>query len=353
MNLSPTTQKALAWSAVAAVAVWVIQFMAPVLAPFVVAFAVAYLLHPLVERLHAWRLPRAMAVTLSLLVLVVGAAVLVFLVVPVITRQVPILREQIPMWAEWLNVHLQPLGGHIGTSIAIDVDAIRNMLKTALAGHETDILQSLLASARIGGSALVAFVGSVVLTPVLAFYLLLDWDKVLRQALAWVPLAWKTPVQVFCQDTDRVLGQYMRGQGLVMLFLAVWYSAALALVGLQLALPIGLFTGLAVFVPYVGFGVGLVLGVTAAALQFQAWFGVALVAGVYIAGQLIEGFWLTPRFVGEAIGLNPIAVIFALMAFGHVLGFIGVLIALPVSAVLVVALRRLQAAYTQSSMYQS
>ena len=353
MNLSPATLKALAWTALALAALWVIQLMAPVLAPFVIAFAIAYVLHPLVERLHGWRIPRTLAVTLSLMALMLGAAMLVLLVVPVVTRQLPLLKDQIPMWAEWLNGQLLPLESYVGTSIAIDVDAIRTALKAALSGHETDALQSLLASVQVGGSALIALVGSLVLTPVLAFYLLLDWDRVLRQALAWVPVSWKVPVQAFFRDTDRILGHYMRGQSLVMLSLAVWYSLGLAVVGLQLALPIGLFTGLAVFVPYVGFGVGLLLGLTAAALQFQAWLGVALVAGVYLLGQLIESFWLTPRFVGNAIGLNPIAVIFALMAFGHVLGFIGVLIALPVSAILVVVLRRLQSAYTTSSLYQS
>ncbi len=353
MNLSPSTLKALAWTAVAVAVLWVMQLMAPVLTPFVIAFAIAYVLHPLVERLHGWRIPRPLAVTISLLVLMLGVALMVLLVVPVATRQLPLLRDQIPLWAEWLNGQLLPLEAYVGTPLAIDVNGIRSALKAAISGHETDVLQSLLSSVQVGGSALIALVGSLVLTPVLAFYLLLDWDQVLRQALAWVPVSWKAPVQAFCRDTDRVLGHYMRGQSLVMLSLAVWYSAGLALVGLQLAVPIGLFTGLAVFVPYVGFGVGLILGLTAAALQFQAWLGVAMVAVVYILGQLIEGFWLTPRFVGNAIGLNPIAVIFALMAFGHVLGFIGVLIALPVSAILVVALRRLQSAYTTSSLYQS
>jgi predicted PurR-regulated permease PerM len=353
MNLSPALMKAFAWVVVAIVLGWLVQVFAPVLVPFVVAFAMAYLLHPLVERLCAWRLPRVLAVAVALLALGLVLSLLVLLIVPVVTRQLPLLRDQIPALIELINAQLLPLRHYVGADVAIDVEAVRQMLRTALSGHETDLLNSLLASARVGGSALIALLGSVVLTPVLAFYLLLDWDRALTTALAWVPLNWKEPVRQFCRDTDHVLGQYLQGQGKVMAALAVWYAVALWLVGLQLAVPIGLFTGLAVFVPYLGFGLGLIMAIMAATLQFQALLGVVLVGAVYGLGQLIESFWLTPRLVGEAIGLNPMAVIFALMAFGHVMGFIGVLIALPASAVLVVALRRLKAAYTTSSLYQS
>ena len=353
MNISPALLKALAWAVVAAVLVWLVQVFAPVLVPFIVAFAMAYLLHPLVERLCGWRVPRVVAVGLALVVLGLALALLVLLIVPVVTRQLPLLKDQIPALVELINAQLAPLRSYVGADVAIDVEAVRQMLRTALSGHETDLLNSLLASAKVGGSALIALLGGVVLTPVLAFYLLMDWDNALSKALAWVPLAWKDPVSRFFADTDQILGRYLRGQGTVMAALAVWYAVGLWAVGLKLAVPIGLFTGLAVFVPYLGFGLGLVMAIMAAALQFQAMWGVALVAGVYVVGQVIEGFWLTPRYVGGAIGLNPIAVIFALMAFGHVMGFIGVLIALPASAVLVVALRRLQHAYTTSALYQS
>jgi predicted PurR-regulated permease PerM len=158
-------------------------------------------------------------------------------------------------------------------------------------------------------------------------------------------------VQSFLDETDEVLGQYLRGQLLVMGVLAVLYTVALALVGLNLALPIGVFTGLAVFVPYLGFGLGLVLALLAALLEFQTVLGVALVAGVYLVGQLIESLYLTPRLLGERIGLHPIAVIFALLAFGHLFGFVGVLIALPASAVLLVAIRRAQQGYMTSDLY--
>jgi predicted PurR-regulated permease PerM len=157
----------------------------------------------------------------------------------------------------------------------------------------------------------------------------------------------------FFTDVDHMLGQYLHGQVLVMLILAVFYVIALAFVGLKLALPIGLFTGLAVFVPYLGFGLGLVLALLAAALQFQDVSGVLWVAGVYGVGQMAESLWLTPRLLGERIGLHPIMVIFALMAFGHLFGFVGVLIALPASAVLLVAFGRLRTTYLTSDLYRA
>jgi predicted PurR-regulated permease PerM len=154
-------------------------------------------------------------------------------------------------------------------------------------------------------------------------------------------------------ECDAVLGQYLRGQMLVMLVLAVFYTMGLALFGLELALPIGVFTGLAVFVPYLGFGLGLLLALVAGLLQFVSLKALVMVGVVFGLGQMVESFFLTPRLVGERIGLHPLAVIFALLAFGQVLGFVGVLVALPASAVLLVALRRVRDGYLRSALYQA
>jgi len=148
-----------------------------------------------------------------------------------------------------------------------------------------------------------------------------------------------------------VLGQYLRGQLLVMLMMAAFYSVGLALFGFELAVPVGVFTGLAMFVPYVGFGIGLILALLAGALQFSGWYGAIAVLAVYGTGQVIEGLFLTPRLVGGRIGMSPITVIFALFAFGHLFGFVGVLIALPMSALIAVVAARLRASYTQSNLY--
>jgi predicted PurR-regulated permease PerM len=158
-------------------------------------------------------------------------------------------------------------------------------------------------------------------------------------------------VHGFVQECDSVLGQYLRGQLLVMLILAAYYSIALALFRFELAVPVGVFTGLAIFIPYIGFGLGLVLALISGVLQFTGWYGLIAVAVVYGFGQFIESLFLTPRLVGERIGMSALTVIFALLAFGHLFGFVGVLLALPVSAVLVVAVRRVRATYVASELY--
>jgi predicted PurR-regulated permease PerM len=196
-------------------------------------------------------------------------------------------------------------------------------------------------------------IGNAVLIPVALFYLLLDWKRFVARVLELVPPRARPAFDSFTDEADQVLGQYLRGQLLVMLTMGVFYSAGLALFGLDLALPIGLFTGLAMFVPYVGFGIGLVMALVAGLLQFAGVKALIMVAAVYGSGQVIEGFYLTPRLVGERIGLHPLVVIFALLAFGQLFGFVGVLVALPASAVLLVAIRRVRAGYIRSGLYQS
>ncbi|MBW0170842.1 MAG: AI-2E family transporter [Hydrogenophaga sp.] len=351
MPLTSHQIRALLWAAIAVVIWLLFTLLAPVLMPFLLAAVLAYALHPLVERLRAKGVPRWLGagMAISLLMLVLLAVFL--LIVPVITKQVPLLREQVPDLLNRLNAWLTPLAGRLGVSLSVDVGLVREWLTRLVSGHEGEILDHLLSSLRIGGSALAAVVGNLFLMPIVAYYLLLDWNNLVERTKTLIPPRWRTSVQGFLDETDEVLGQYLRGQLLVMGLLAVFYAVALALVGLNLALPIGVFTGLAVFVPYLGFGVGLVLALLAALLEFQTVLGVALVAAVYGVGQVVESLYLTPRLLGERIGLHPIAVIFALLAFGHLFGFVGVLIALPASAVLLVAIRRLRQRYLASALY--
>ena len=351
MSLTATQARALAWLAMAIATWWLLDLLAPVLLPFVVGAVVAYALHPAVEALHARRIPRWLGagVAIALLMLVVLAVAL--MIVPVVTRQLPLLREQIPPLFEQLNLWLAPWAQRLGINAEIDVSMVRDLLRRLVSGHEGQLIDGLLSSLRIGGSAVAAVLGNLVLTPIVAYYLLLDWARLVDRVKSLVPPRWQARTQSFLDETDEVLGQYLRGQLLVMAILAVFYTVGLAVVGLDLALPIGVFTGLAVFVPYLGFGLGLVLGLLAALLQFQSLTGVLMVGAVYAVGQLAESLYLTPRLLGERIGLHPIVVIFALMAFGHVFGFVGVLIALPASAVLLVAIRRLQAVYVGSPLY--
>jgi len=351
MSLNAQQVRFLAWLALAVAAWWLLDLLAPVLMPFVVAAVMAYALHPVVERMHARHVPRWLGAALAIALLMVLLLAVALMIVPVVTRQWPLLRDQIPLLLDNLNAWMAPWAARLGVDAQIDVNVVRDMLRRLVSGHEGEWIERMLASLRIGGSAVVAVLGNLVLMPIVAYYLLLDWSGLVERTKALVPPRWQVATQRFLDETDQVLGQYLRGQMLVMAILAVFYAVSLALVGLDLALPIGVFTGLAVFVPYLGFGLGLVLGLLAALLQFQSLTGVLLVGLVYLVGQLVESLYLTPRLLGERSGLHPIVVIFALMAFGHGFGFVGVLIALPASAVLLVAVRRMQSVYVGSSLY--
>lgn len=353
MTLTPYQTRLLAWLVLALLIWGLLQLLSPVLMPFVLAAVLAYALHPFVEWLYRHHCPRWLGAGVALLVLGVVSLAVMLLIVPVVTQQVPLLKEQVPNLLEHLNQWLKPLAARFGLDLAVDVAAVREVLRKLVTGHESDLIEGVLSSLRIGGSALAAVLGNVVLTPIVAYYLLLDWSELVSRCKQLVPPRLMGSAQRFLNETDEVLGQYLRGQLMVMGVLALFYTLGLAVVGLKLALPIGVFTGLAVFVPYLGFGFGLVLALLAAALQFQALTGVVLVAVVYGIGQVVESMWLTPKLLGERIGLHPIAVIFALMAFGHVFGFVGILVALPASAVLLVALRRARRWYEHSALYQT
>lgn len=352
MTFTPNQIRAATWGLIALVIWLLLALLAPVLMPFVLAAVLAYALHPLVERLHARRIPRWLGAGLAITMLVLVMLAVVLLIVPVITKQVPLLREQVPALLDRLNDGLIPFAARFGVDLQVDVSMVREWMQKLITGHQSELIDGLLSSLRIGGSALAAVFGNLILAPIVAYYLLLDWANLVERSKGLIPPRLRPAVQSFLDETDEVLGQYLRGQLLVMGVLAVFYTVALALVGLKLALPIGVFTGLAVFIPYLGFGLGLVMALLAAVLQFQAVLGVALVGAVYAVGQVVESMYVTPRLLGERIGLHPIAVIFALMAFGHLFGFVGVLIALPASAVLLVAMRRGKTHYMNSSLYR-
>lgn len=352
MTLNASQRRNLIWLGVAAAALLLVWLLGPVLTPFVVAAVLAYALHPAVEALDTRGVPRLLAVVIVEVLAIVALLALVLLIIPVIVRELPLLKEQIPLLAERVNQQLAPWLAQVGIQVSLDSASIKAFLLKTLDANFEEWMATLLSSARIGGSVLLAFVGNAILMPVVLFYLLADWPAIVRRVQALVPPRMRESVIGFLDECDVVLGQYLRGQLTVMAVLAVYFSAALAIAGFDLALPLGVFTGLAIFIPYLGFGIGLALALLAALLQFGNWYGIAAVALIYGVGQVGESLFLTPRLVGERIGLNPLAVIFALLAFGHLFGFIGVLIALPVSAVLWVALQRAQRAYLASRLYQ-
>ena len=354
MQFTSTQLHWLAWLSLAGMAALVLCWLGPVLMPFLVAALLAYALSPWVrglERITAGRLPRLLAVGLVEVLFLMVMTALGLLLVPVLAKELPQLREQLPTVVQRLDAVLSPWLMSHGIEFRLDAGTAKSFVLKHFSGSWEDLLDSLLSSLRIGGSVALALIGNAILIPVVLFYLLLDWDVVVARVRRLVPPRWRAGVDDFLLECDSVLGQYLRGQLSVMVVLAVYYTVALRLFGLELALPIGVFTGLAICVPYLGYGLGLVLALLAGVLQMEPWQAGLMVAVVYGLGQLIESFFLTPRLVGERIGLHPLAVIFALLAFGQILGFVGVLMALPASAVLLVAWRRVCAAYLGSRLY--
>jgi predicted PurR-regulated permease PerM len=215
-----------------------------------------------------------------------------------------------------------------------------------------DVLNHALNAVKTGGSAILGFVGTSLLALVLALYLLMDWTDIVARVQKLVPQRWKSLLGKLTTDCDRVLGQYLRGQLSVMLALCVYYSASLWLAGFDVALPVGVLTGLLMVIPYLGFAIGLLLALAAAVLQFDSYSGLIWVAAIYGFGQLLESFFLTPRWVGASLGLHPAAVIFALLAFGQLMGFTGVLLALPLAALVVVVGKAVLEKYVGSDWYR-
>jgi predicted PurR-regulated permease PerM len=339
MQFTTAQKRAAAWCLIAGLVVLALWLLGPVLTPFVVAAVLAYALTPLVNRLDDMgkgRLPRVVAVVIVEFLFIVVLLSLFLLIVPIMAKELPVLREQVPLLADRLNTSLAPWLAQFGIHVALDVASIKAFVLKYLNANFEDLFGSLMSSLKLGGSVALAVVGNAVLIPVALFYLLMDWDKFVARVLELVPPHLRAGFDSFTDEADSVLGQYLRGQLLVMLIMAVFYAV-----------------GLALFIPYLGFGLGLMLAVLAGLLEFASIKALVMVAVVYGIGQVVESLYFTPRLVGERIGLHPLAVIFALLAFGQVFGFVGVLVALPASAVLLVAIRRARAGYLGSRLYQS
>lgn len=356
MQLNPPQRHFFVWALIALVMGLVLWVLGPVLMPFVVAAVLAYALNPVVralERMGGAFMPSVLAV----LIVEIGFLVLVLavltLLVPIVVTELPQMRDKLPTLLERGQKVLAPWLASLGVQVSLDPASLKAFVLQNIDLSMGEGLTKALASLRIGGSMALAVVGNLVLIPVVLFYLLIDWRHVVRHMHSLVPIKMRSAVDSFVHECDLVLGQYLRGQLSVMAVMAVFYSCALALFDLELALPIGVFTGLAVFIPYVGFGLGLILATVAALLQFPFEQAAVMLVVVFGLGQALEGFVLTPRLVGERIGLHPIHVIFALLAFGQLFGFVGVLIALPASAVLLVAIRRLRHQYQASELFRA
>lgn len=344
------------WLLLGSALVMLLIMLVPVLMPFVTGAILAYMLNPFVDRLEKInfgkrRMPRSVAVCIAMAALSACILALILIVLPVVQNQIPLLQDQIPKFLDQLNSYLAPKLEAYNIHVQLDSAGIKQMLSERIAESGQKIVAGILESVKVGGTAVIGLLANILLIPLVLYYLLVDWHAILKRLERFIPRRWVHKTTELVKETDDLLAQYLRGQFVVMLVLATYYSGALALAGFSVALPVGILTGILVFIPYIGFGIGLCLALIGAVLQADPLHGLLMIAIIYGIGQLMEGFYLTPRLVGERIGLAPLVVIFALLAFGQLFGFIGVLLALPASAISSVALKHLRALYYQSSFY--
>jgi predicted PurR-regulated permease PerM len=349
-EMTSSRSAALQWLAVAIVLAVLLYMLGPILSPFVAAAILAYICNPLVLRLCAARVPRTLAVVLVMLGLLLSLVTLLLIILPLLEKEIGLLFVRMPVWLDTVRTSLLPsLQQWLGVSLEWDSHALKSALLSnwqANGGGAAKLMPWL----KSGGTFIAQLI-KLLLVPVAMFYLLRDWEVLVKRVDGLIPRHWHAKVTEIVVEVDRVLAEFLRGQLSVMLIMSVYYVLVLWLVGLDFALPIGIVAGLLVFVPYLGMLLGLVLATLAAAMQFSAFGDVMLVWTVFGMGQLLEGMLITPWLVGERIGLHPLAVIFALLAFGQLFGFFGILLALPMAAILLVVLRHARQRYLASEMY--
>ncbi|MEX0732199.1 MAG: AI-2E family transporter [Aquisalimonadaceae bacterium] len=344
-----------AWPLVAALVlagllIWALQ---PILTPFLVAALLAYLGDPLADRLERLGIGRTLAVVIVFTLFLLLALIAVLLLLPVLGRQVDYLQQRFPHFIEWLQQSLMPwLEARFGVDLPrFDVASLRE----AVSSHwqsTGNVVAVVLERVTQSGLVMLGLVMNLALIPVVTFYLLRDWDRIIFRIRELLPRRMEPVVSQLAGECNDVVAAFLRGQLLVMLALGLVYTAGLALVGLELALLIGMLAGLASIVPYLGVIVGVGSAALAVLFQFSdPWVPLALVGLVFVVGQVLESVVLTPVLVGDRIGLHPVAVIFAVLAGGQLFGFTGVLLALPVSAVIAVLLRHADRRYRDSRLY--
>jgi predicted PurR-regulated permease PerM len=318
---------------------FVLYLLAPILTPFIASALLAYLGDPLVDRLERIRMPRTLAVLAVFVWIFVVLGALTLLIIPLVRAQASALIEHIPEYLDWIESQMPRVQDALGmVQSAANGDgygALFAQHRAELSGLASGALKSV---SRSGG-ALITGILSLLLVPVITFYLLRDWDLLIARVAALVPERRRPIVWRLARQSDEVLGGFFRGQLLVVLGLALIYSVGLLWVGLDFALAIGVLSGLVSFVPYLGLFVGITLASIAALVQIGTLTSVGAVVLVFVVGQLIEGTFLTPKLVGDRIGLHPVIVIFAVLAGGQLFGFMGILLALPAAAVLSVMVR--------------
>ena len=328
--------------------------MAEIFTPFLTAFILAYALRPVCLWLEQHRLPRALAALVSMLIGLCLVFFILSLLISLLKYEIPLIKAQLPDWIAntqaWLGPKLSEL--HIN----LDWGTLRESATQKITEHINDNADSLMTSTintvlMSGSSVIAGFVNAVLIIFVM-FYLLMDWNHFFGLKKGLVPVRAQETVHHLAMHTDGLLSQYLRGMLIVISIMAIYYSAGLSFIGVKGAAALGVFTALMIVIPYIGITIGLTLAVLSALLQFGPGTEIVGVLILFGIGQFLEGFFLTPRLVGERIGLHPVAVLFALLLFGKLFGFFGVLLALPISAVSLVLVKYLWSIYTQSAWYQ-
>ena len=332
------------WLLVAIIVAFSFYFLRTILLPFVIGIAVAYFLDPVVDKLEERKWNRSLATLFTLFVFLALVIFLVFLLVPVLTNQLKNFAQFLPIVKDKLQLIIDAVAGILNNKVdakALDVPA------SGLIKWSTKMLGGVID----GGAAIADLLSLFLITPLVAFYLLRDWDLIVEKVYDWFPIRHKDTLQEQLNEIDKKLAAFVRGQGTVCLILASYYAITLTMTGLEFGVVIGVFAGLISFVPFVGAIFGGLLSVGLAYLQFEAWTNIVIIAGIFILGQILEGYILTPKFIGEAVGLHPVWVIFSLLAGGALFGFLGVLLALPMAAIVGVLFRFCIDHYKNSSYY--
>ncbi len=345
------------WWLIGGVLVLLIYLLGPILAPFLIAAIIAYICNPLVDRIETWkfgkfRFNRTFASLLVLSFVCIVIMLLLLIVVPMLIKEFTLVVERLPQYLANLRDNVEPwMQKNLGLTLNMDLIHIQKILTNnlqAAAGSLSTAVQTI----GSHGMTIIGWVANLLLIPIVLFYMLRDWHPMLASALELIPKRQQKFTKQLATEIDHVLAGFLRGQLTVMLLMSAFYSIGLLLAGLDLAIPIGVLSGLLGFIPYLGISLGMVLAVLAGLLEFNSLEQLIPIFVVYGIGQIIESFWLTPTIVGDRIGLHPIMVIFALLAGGQLFGFTGVLLALPASAAIAVALRYVRASYMHSDLYQ-
>jgi predicted PurR-regulated permease PerM len=340
------------WLVAAALLGVFLYVFSDILLPFVAGMALAYFLDPVADRLQRLGLSRTMATVLILLTFVIVLAIAMVILIPVLASQLADFLEKLPAYLEQLQTVITSYNPQwLERRFGLDGGSLReglNSLLTSGIGFITTVFQSIWSS----GVALFSIAGLFVVTPVVAFYMLLDWDRMVATVDSWVPREHVQTVREIATDINAATAGFVRGQGTLCLILGVFYAVGLTLTGLNFGILIGLFAGLISFIPYVGSLVGLVLAVGVAFVQFWPdWIMIAAVACVFFAGQFVEGNILQPKLVGKSVGLHPVWLMFALFAFGALFGFVGLLVAVPAASAVAVLVRFAISRYLLSPLY--